>query len=293
MKELQEMSQQAAVYFRPKTTAYAELWLEDEAGEKEKVAEFKPVDEPIYGECYLPRKFKVGFALPEDNCIDIYSQDLGYLAVVEDEKIVGYNVLVGGGMGMTPSKANTFPAVAKRMTYVTPENVLKVGEAIIKVQRDFGNRSDRKVARMKYLIANWGLEKFKAKVEEYYGQSLPEPHAADVTGVEDHVGWHDQGDGKLSLGINIENGRIVDNDAVQIKTGFRKIIEKYNMRTRLTAFQSVILCDIDPADKDDICAMLTAHGMKQDHELTLARRYSIACPAMPMCGLAVTANRNA
>ncbi len=288
MKQVQEMSQRAAVHFRPKTTAYAEMWLTDDDGEKEKVAEFKPVEEPIYGEQYLPRKFKIGFALPEDNCIDIYAQDLGYLAVVENDEIIGYNVLVGGGMGMTPSKANTFPAVAKRMTFVTPDNVLKVGEAIMKVQRDFGNREDRKVARMKYLIANWGLEKFKAKVEEYYGQSLPEPHVSDVTGVEDHVGWHDQGDGKLYLGVNVENGRIVDTDAAQIKTGFRKIIEKYKMDTRLTAFQSVILCDISPADKDDICDMLAAHGMKQEHELTLARRYSIACPALPMCGLAVT-----
>jgi sulfite reductase (ferredoxin) len=287
-KEMQEMADRVAEHLKPKTTAYYEIWLDDGDGEKTNATEFKPLDEPIYGNTYLPRKFKTAIALPEDNCIDIYTHDLGLLAIVEDDHIVGYNVLVGGGMGMTPAAKKTFPAIAKRMTYVTPDQVLDVAEAVVKVQRDFGNRADRKIARLKYLIANWGLEKFKAKVEEYYGQSLPEPHPADVTDVDDHMGWHEQGDGKLFLGINVENGRLKDDGDLRVKSGLRAILNKYGITTRLTALQAVVLCDIDPADRDDITAMLVEYGIKQDHELTIARRYSIACPALPTCGLSVT-----
>ena len=141
---------------------------------------------------------------------------------------------------------------------------------------------------MKYLIANWGLEKFKTKVEEYYGSSLSDPHPADVTDVDDHMGWHEQGDGKLFLGVNIENGRIKDEGDLRIKSGLRAVLQKFGMDTRLTALQGVILCDIDPADKDEINQILADHGIKSADELSLARRFSIACPAFPTCGLSIT-----
>lgn len=291
--QMQALAQELADHFRPKTTAYYDIWLSDENGEQTDVTSFKPVDEPIYGTRYLPRKFKMAIALPEDNCVDIYCNDLGLLAVVEQNRIVGYNVLVGGGMGRTPSAEKTFPAVAKRMTFVTPEQVIPVCEAIVKVQRDHGNREDRKRARMKYVIADWGLAKFKATVEQYYGKSLPEPHPADVTGVDDHIGWHEQGDGKLFLGINVENGRIKDEGSLRLKTGLRAILTRYGMNTRLTALQSVILCDIDPGDRADIDAMLTQFGIKKAEELSLLRRYSIACPAFPTCGLSITESERA
>ena len=193
--QMQQLADELAAHFAPKSTAYSEIWLDDGVN-KTKVSEVN-FDEPIYGMTYLPRKFKMAIALPEDNCVDIYTQDLGLMAIVEGEKIIGYNVLVGGGQGMTPAKKNTFAAVGKKLTFATPEQVIGVCEAVVKVQRDFGNRADRKMARMKYLIADWGLDKFKAKVEEYFGNSLPEPHPADVTDVDDHMGWHEQGDGKL------------------------------------------------------------------------------------------------
>ena len=291
--QMQHMSQVLADHFKPKTTAYFDLWLKDEDGNETNAAEFQPVDEPIYGERYLPRKFKMAIALPHDNCVDVYCNDLGLLAVVENEQIVGYNVLVGGGMGRTPSADKTFPAVAQRMAFVTPEQVVGVCEAVVKVQRDFGNREDRKRARMKYLIFDWGLPKFKQKVEEYYGAPLPDPHPSDVTGVDDHIGWHEQGDGKLFLGINIENGRIKDEGSLRIKSGLRAILAQFGMDTRLTALQSVILCDIDPADKATIDSMLTEYGMKKAEELTLLRRYSIACPAFPTCGLSITESERA
>ncbi|HUQ69200.1 MAG TPA: NADPH-dependent assimilatory sulfite reductase hemoprotein subunit, partial [Planctomycetaceae bacterium] len=267
--EMQAMADRLAEHLKPRTTAYHEIWLTDDSGTKQNVAEWQPVEEPIYGKLYLPRKFKTAVALPDDNCIDIYTQDLGFLAVVENNRIVGYNVLVGGGMGVTPAAAKTFVALAKRMAYVTPEQVIGVAEAVVKVQRDFGNREDRKRARLKYLIHDWGVDAFKAKVEEYYGQKLPDPHPSDVTDADDHIGWHEQGDGKLFLGINIECGRIKDEGDLRIKTGLRTLIEKYRFNMRMTALQSVIVCDIDPKDRDAINQHLKAHGIKQDHELTL------------------------
>ena len=286
--EMQALSQELAEHFRPQTTAYFDLWLTDEDGEKINVAEPVIVAEPIYGELYLPRKFKMAITVPEDNSVDVYTQDLGLLAVVENEAIVGYNIIVGGGMGRTPSAEKTFPAVGQKMTFVTPDQVIAVAEAIVKVQRDHGNREDRKRARMKYLIFDWGMERFKAKVEEYYGHSLPEPHAADVTGVEDLIGWHEQGDGKLFLGINIENGRVQDKGDLRLKSALHTLLSQYRMDTRLTALQAVVLCDIDPADRDDIDQILSEHGVKSVENLSLIRRYSIACPAFPTCGLSIT-----
>lgn len=291
--QMQELSQELADHFKPKSTSYFDIWLTDENGEKTNATEFAPVEEPIYGERYLPRKFKMAIAEPADNCVDVYTQDLGLLAVVEDGAITGYNVLVGGGMGRTPSAEKTFPRIADKLTFATPEQVVAVAEAVVKVQRDFGNREDRKRARLKYLIHDWGLEKFKAKVEEYFGGPLPAPHPSDVTGVDDHIGWHEQGDGKLFLGINIENGRIKDEGELRIKSGLRAILGKFGMDTRLTALQSVILCDIDPADKDEIDGLLAEHGMKSAEELSLLRRYSIACPAFPTCGLSITESERA
>ncbi len=286
--ELQATADRLAEHLKPRTTGYYEIWLEDETGEKTDVTEFKPVEEPIYGERYLPRKFKVAFAFAHDNCVEIYANDIGFMAIVENDQIIGYNVAVGGSMGMKPSVKKTFPAVAKRMTFVRPDQVLDVATAIVKVQRDFGNRDDRQQARMKYLVANWGVEKFKAKVEEYYGQKLPAPHPAEVTGADDHMGWREQGDGKWYLGINIENGRIKDEGDLRIKTALRVILNRYGMDTRLTPRQGVILCDIAPKDRADIDKILKDHGIKSAEELTLARRFSIACPALPTCGLAVT-----
>lgn len=290
---MQALSQQLAEHFKPRTTAYYEIWLKDEDGNETDVTEFQPVEEPIYGNRYLPRKFKIGIGLPEDNCVDLYTQDLGLMAIVEHGQIVAWNVLAGGGMGRTPSAEKTFPALAKKITCVTPDQVIPVCEAIVKVQRDFGNREDRKRARLKYLIADWGVPKFKAMVEQYYGKGLPEPHPADVTGVDDHIGWHEQGDGKLFLGINIENGRIRDEGSLRIKSGLRAILRRFQMNTRLTALQSVILCDIDPVDKAEINRLMAEHGIKSAEELSLVRRYAIACPAFPTCGLSITESERA
>lgn len=290
---LQEMAAQLALHFRPKTTSYFDIWLKDEDGVEQEVGEFQPVDEPIYGPRYLPRKFKMGVGLPEDNCVDLYTQDLGLLAIVENGQIIGWNVLAGGGMGRTPSAEKTFPALAKRLCFATPEQVIAVCEAIVKVQRDFGNREDRKRARLKYLISDWGVAKFRETVEQYFGGPLADPHPADVTGVDDHLGWHEQGDGRLFLGINVENGRIKDEGSLRLKAGLRAILGRFGMEVRLTPLQSLILCDIDPADRDEIERMMAEYGILRADQLSLLRRYAIACPAFPTCGLSITESERA
>ena len=203
---MQAKLDELAKHLAPRTRAYYEIWLTDpDTGEQQRVAGGPEVIEPIYGPTYLPRKFKTAFALPEDNCTDVYANDLGFIVVHENGKILGYNVLAGGGMGVTPSAAKTFPALAKRLGFVPPEDVLAIAEAIVKVQRDFGNRSDRKTARLKYTIHTMGLEAFRANVEEYFGKPLAPCHPADVHGFDDHIGWFEQGDGKFFYGLNVRS----------------------------------------------------------------------------------------
>ncbi len=272
----------------PQTPAYHELWVTDpETGEKT-LEGGGPVVEPLYGPTYLPRKFKLGIALPEDNCIDIYTQDLGFLAVVRDGKIIGYNVLVGGGMGMTPALKRTYPALAKRMAFCTPEQAVGVAQAVIKVQRDHGNREDRKVARMKYLVDNWGVEKFRRAVEDHFGETLADCTEDDVTGFDDHMGWQEQGDGKWSYGLNIENGRLYDDEACQLKAMMREICRTFDTELRMTGHQSIIFTDIDPADKDNLIAIIEKHNVPTTEKTSTVRRWSMACVALPTCGLAIT-----
>ncbi|REK08282.1 MAG: NADPH-dependent assimilatory sulfite reductase hemoprotein subunit [Planctomycetota bacterium] len=294
--QLQALADKVAAHLAPRTRAYHELWLTDpDTGEKtlEGGGSNGHEVEPIYGPTYLPRKFKTAIGLADDNCVDLYANDLGFLAVVENGSIAGYNVLVGGGMGVTPSADKTFPAVAKRMAYIRPEQAIDVATAIVKVQRDFGNRSDRKVARLKYLINNWGLERFKAKVEEYYGQPLPEPHGDDVRGFDDHMGWHEQGDGKLFYGLNVENGRIHDDGDFRLKTALREICRTLGFNVRLTAHQSILFTDVLPEQQGQLEAILREHGVKLHDEISNVRRWSMACVAWPTCGLAITESERA
>jgi sulfite reductase (ferredoxin) len=288
--EMMAMAERLAMHLAPRTRAYHEIWLtDDETGEKTLAgggAEGHEV-EPIYGPTYLPRKFKTAFALPEDNCVDIYANDLGFLAVHDGTRIQGYNVLAGGGMGVTPSAAKTFPALAKRLGFVPPEDVLDIAVAIVKVQRDFGNRSDRKVARLKYTIHNLGLKTFRAKVEEYFGRSLAPCHPADVHGFDDHIGWHAQGDGRFFYGLNIENGRVHDTGDVRLKTALRRILTDLRPGVRITAHQSLLFTDLAEGDRERIAEILHAHGVKTSEEISTLRRWSMACVALPTCGLAV------
>lgn len=294
--QLQEMAHRLSTHLLPRSTAYHEIWLTDnENGEKQLCgggAEGHEI-EPIYGAGYLPRKFKTAIALANDNCVDVYANDLGLLAVVRDGQIAGYNVLVGGGMGVTPSNKRTFPALARRLAFVRPEQVLDVATAIITVFRDFGERADRKRARLKYLLADWGLPQFKAKVEEYLGRPLAKPDPEDVSGFDDHVGWHEQGDGLWFYGLNVENGRVVDRGGFRLKTALREICRTFKPEIRLTAHQSILFGGFRPDDRDKLEQILRAHGVKLDQEISNVRRWSMACVSLPTCPLAVTESERA
>jgi sulfite reductase (ferredoxin) len=289
--QLQTLADRLAAHLAPRTRAYHEIWLKDpESGEEELVAGGLNGHEvePIYGPTYLPRKFKTAIGLPGDNCVDLYANDLGLMAICENFQIVGYNVLVGGSMGVTPSAKKTFPALAKRMAFVTPDQVVNVATEVIKVQRDFGNRADRKIARLKYLIANRGLPWFKSKVEEYYGHKLPDSHPDDVRGFDDHLGWHEQGDGRWYYGLNIENGRIHDTGDLRLKSALREICGTYRPGIRLTSHQSMLFTDVAAENRGEIERVLHHHGVKLSHEISNARRWSMACVAWPTCGLSIT-----
>ncbi len=294
-KELHADALRWAGHCAPRSTSYWDIWVDGEkietlpAGEPALVpsAGDDPV-EPLYGKAYLPRKFKTAFALPEDNCTDIHANDLGFLAIKKAGKLAGYNVLVGGGLGTTPSAQKTFPFLAVPLCYVDRGDVLRIGEAVLKVFRDFGNRSDRKRARLKYIIHDWGLPAFRAKVEEYLGCKLADPEPVVVREVDDHLGWHSQADGKLFLGIPVENGRIRDQGDYRLASGLRAFFEAFNTPARLTCQQSILLADIEPARRAEVERWLESFGIATVDSISTVRRWSMACPALPTCGLAVT-----
>jgi sulfite reductase (ferredoxin) len=291
-----------AAHCAPRSSSYWDIWLDGQKIENPDFPAAGPVQvptpgddpvEPIYGKTYLPRKFKTAFALPEDNCTDVHANDLGYLAIVEDGKLAGYNVLVGGGLGTTPSAQKTFPFLGVPLCYVDRADVLKIGEAVIKVFRDFGNRSDRKRARLKYIIHDWGLPAFRAKIEEYLGHAVLDPRPVSVSDVDDHLGWHRQGNGKLFLGIPVENGRIKDAGSYRLASGLRAFFARYGTPARLTCQQSIILSNLEPAWRREIEALLTTYGIATVEQFSTVRRWSMACPAFPTCGLAVTESERA
>ena len=294
--QMQDMACRLSAHLLPRTRAYHEVWLTDlESGERQLCNEDTEGQEvePLYGRGYLPRKFKIAIALPQDNCVDVYTPDLGLLAIVESGQIIGYNFLVGGSFGVTPSDKKTFPALAKRMAFVPTEEVFAVAEAIIRLQRDHGNRSNRNQARMKYLVAAWGLEKFKAVVEDYFGRRLAGPHPADVCGFDDHLGWHEQGDGRFFYGLNVENGRILDCEGLKLKTALREVCREYRPGIRLTPCQSVLFTGLEPDARTGIEEILRRHGVKLLDEISTARRWSMACVGLPTCPLTLTESERA
>jgi sulfite reductase (ferredoxin) len=284
-----------AAHAAPRSSSYWDIWLDGERIESLPAAGNARVStpgddpvEPLYGAAYLPRKFKTAFGLPEDNCTDIHANDLGFLGIVENGQLVGYNVLAGGGLGTTPSAQKTFPYLSLPVGYVERGELLAVGESVLKVFRDFGNRSDRKRARLKYLIHDWGMPAFRAKVEEYLGHPLADPKPTRVTGVDDHLGWHRQGNGKLFLGVPIENGRIKDEGDHRLASGLRSFFDQYKTPARLTCQQSILLEDIEPGWQLEVERWLAEYGIASVEQVSTVRRWSMACPALPTCGLAVT-----
>lgn len=287
-KELQRLADFLAQHFAPRSKAYHEVWLNGKDISPAPPREPELVDEPIYGKVYLPRKFKIAFALPGDNSTDLFAQDLGFLANVENDTVVGYNVYAGGGMGMSHGNPNTFPYIAQAVCYVSPDQAVAAAEGVIKLFRDHGNRADRKRARLKYVLHSWGIEKFRETLQTYLPFPITLPTDLPVTGFPLHLGWHEQGDGNFFYGISVENGRIKDEGDFRLRTLLRKLVEKFQPSIRLTPMQDILLCDLPKSAKPLIHRLLTVYGITRPDRISLVQQHSMACPAIPTCGLALS-----
>jgi len=282
--KIAEVAHQIAMHLAPRTQAYYEVWVD---GEQVSTVEAPQDVEPIYGPTYLPRKFKIGIAYPGDNCVDIYTQDIGLVAYLEGEELAGFTVLIGGGMGMTHGKKETFPRLATPLGDVTVEEVLPVVETIVTVQRDYGDRQNRKHARMKYVVEERGIAWFRAEVEQRLGHTVQDPRPIILHDVEDHLGWHRQGDGRWFVGLHVENGRIKDTPTLRLRTGLRQAISQFRPGVRLTGQQNILLIDLDEAQRKPLEALLSEYGISTDPATAGAYRFAMACPALPTCGLAL------
>ncbi len=289
---IDQVCRELEAHLLPRSAAYYDLWID---GEKQQVPVPPAVSnkatadeqEPIYGKTYLPRKFKIGVAFPHDNCVDVFTQDIGIVPVLEGETLRGYDLLVGGGMGMSHTDDTTFPRLAEPLGFVAPDALIATVEAIVTVQRDFGNRENRKRARMKYLVDEWGIEKFRATVQERLEHEIQPWVDVGEFSVDDHLGWREQGDGRYYFGVPVENGRIKDAGEMRLRSGLRAILEHFRCEVRITAQHNLLLVDLKEEDEEPLRAMLREYGIRTKEEITKARRYSIACPALPTCGLAL------
>ena len=273
-----DVAQKIHDHLTPQTSAYAEIWLD---GEKTAIGESEV--EPIYGKTYLPRKFKIAVALPPRNDVDVFSNCLGFVGIAEGEKIVGYNVLVGGGLGMTHGKVATFPRLADVIGFCTPEQVVQVAEEVVKIQRDHGDRSDRRHARLKYTIEDLGVEWFKDELNNRLGWSLDPVRDFTFESTTDRYGWNVDQDGHWTYGLFVEGGRLRDN----AKQAVRKIAENIECEFRLTANQNLVIARISEQSKDEIETILTDYEVVDSHSLSALRLNSIACTALPTCSLAL------
>ena len=267
--------------FIPSSTSYGQIWINGDKYEYKN----KEKNEPIYGKSYLPRKFKIGITIPEDNSVDVLTNDIAIFLIHKNNKVLGYNIAVGGGLGMTHNKPETFPYLAKPILFCDKSNLNIVLEEIIKIQRDYGDRTNRKHARLKYLVAEKGTSWFKKKIEKQTNLIFKNPTEINNLKIIDHLGWHEQGDGKWYLGIFIPSGRIKDNKNIKIKSGLREIINNFKPSVILSTDQNIFLGDILEKDKDLIEKILEKNLIIK--KITKVDRWFLACPALPSCGLAL------
>jgi sulfite reductase (ferredoxin) len=304
-----EYASKIADLLTPQTGAYYEIWLDGEkaisAEEAPEIKEarqrntngtnFADLEEPIYGQYYMPRKFKVAVTVPGDNSIDLYTQDVSLVVITNDQgELEGFNVLAGGGLGRTHNKEETFARMADALGYVEKADVYDLIKAIVATQRDYGDRVNRRHARMKYLLNDWGVDKFRETVEGYFGKKISPYKPLPAFQYHDYLGWNEQGDGKLFLGISVDNGRVKDEGNFRLKTALRDITQQFALPMRLTASHNIILYEIEPDHKQAIEQILEQNGVQITPEaIEPLVRYSMACPALPTCGLAVTESERA
>jgi len=286
-EELRRAAAMLSTTLLPRTRAHFEIFLDEErvggAGEAEA--------EPLYGATYLPRKFKIGLAHADDNTPDLLTNDLGFLAVEEGGRIVAWQVWIGGGLGMTHNRADTFPALAVPVTAVPAADLLRAAEAVVRFQRDHGDRTDRRRARLKYVIADHGVEWVREQLAgpEYFGHPLADPGPVPALRVPELLGWHDQGDGRCWLGVPVPSGRIADHPGgARLRSALRAAVERWGCDPVLTPQQDVLLSNLPADSRAEVEALLRAHGVALNQDLNPLGRWALACPALPTCGLALS-----
>ncbi len=276
----------------PATKAYHKIWLEGQElnldGEENK----RFVD-PLYGKSYLPRKFKTAFAIPPVNDVDIFTNDLGFVVIAEGEELTGYNLLAGGGLGMSHGNAQTFPRLADVLGFFRPQHLEAVAKAVLAIHRDFGDRTNRKHARLKYVLEERGGEWCQQEVAARAGIELEPARPFGFTKQGDQLGWRRQTDGNWFLGLFVENGRIKDAGEYRLKTGLREAIRQFQPEARLTPSQNILLVNVPPDRREGISRVLREHGVAADNPFSATRLASMACPALPTCGLALAESERA
>jgi sulfite reductase (NADPH) hemoprotein beta-component len=292
VEQVLDLAREVSSALTPKTPVYHQIWL-DGVPINPSEEQNKGFVDPLYEQRYLPRKFKVAFAIPPLNDVDIFTNDVGFIAIEENGKVVGFNLLVGGGMGMTHGNAATFPRLADVLGFFAPEHLIAVAKAVIGIHRDFGDRTNRKHARLKYVLEERGADFARAEVEKRTGIKLQPARAFEFEKQGDLLGWHRQTDGNYFLGLFVENGRIQDRDGYKLKSGLRKAIEQFRPEVRLTPSQNILLANVKSEQRDAVTRLLAEHGVSVENPFTPVRLGSMACPALPTCGLSLAESERA
>lgn len=279
--EINQLANDISNHLSPQSGAYHEIWLDGE-----KVLNTSEEVEPIYGKTYLPRKFKIGIAVPPSNDIDVYSQDIGLIAIVENDTLVGFNITIGGGMGMKHGNEKTYPQIGRLIGYVPKDRVIDVCEKLVTIQRDYGNREDRSQARFKYTIDRLGVDWVHDELNRRLGWDIEAARDFEFEDNGDRYGWT-EGSGKWHFTLFIQNGRVKDTEDYQLKTALREIAEVHTGDFRLTPNQNLIIANVNPEKKEEIQGIIDHYGITDGENYTGLKRNSMACVAFPTCGLAM------
>ena len=277
----------------PKTPAYHAIWV-DETQLNLDAPENTTFTDPLYGQLYLPRKFKTAFVIPPVNDMDVFTNDLGFIAITQGDRLLGYNVAVGGGLGRSHGNVQTYPRMADVVGFVTRDRVVDIAKAVLTIHRDFGDRTNRKHARLKYVVEEKGVAWVTAEINRRTNNALSGVRRYEFTSTSDVYGWHRAVDGSLFLTLFVQTGRIKDVAGHAMKSALRAVAEKFpHLEFRLTANQNVVLANIPPADRGPIDALLATHGVKTENQASVLHAASMACPSLPTCGLGLAESERA
>lgn len=280
--EILHVSKELSDHLTPATGAYHEIWLDGE-----KVESSMHQEEPIYGKHYLPRKFKIAVAVPPNNDVDVYANDLSFIAIMGSDGLEGFNVAVGGGMGMTHGQEETYPRVADVIGFVAADKVVDVAEKIVLVQRDHGDRYERKHARLKYTVDDHGVDGFRELVEQRLGYRLEDERPYEFTENGDRYGWSENEDGTANYTFYVPGGRVCDTDEARWRSGFLAIARMLDGEFRLTGNQNLVVARISKEQRPAVKQLINEYGLDAHEHHTGLRLHSLACVALPTCGLAL------